>query len=145
MWTLRQSFTLNPAWSLCHVVLSCWYIKLYALVQLLPDHVKPLDASGRNHNKISMMILSRRWKKGLSLTRPGTILHRRLYLLVCVRVMCECVSAYVCGGRGCVICEWVCVLIGGLLSWGIIHLSPSGPLAADTFLILHTHTLAHTC
>lgn len=45
---------------------------------------------------------------------------------------------------GCVICECVSVLIVGLLSLKIIHLSPSGPLATDTSLlqyITHSHTI----
>ena len=68
------------------------------------------------------------------LTPPDT-----LYLTY--KSVCEpwlCVSVYftrVCK-RG--LCECVYVLIGGLLSWKIIHLSPSGPLAADT-----SHTLSH--
>ncbi len=64
----------------------------------------------------------------------------------CVRE-CVCLFAlHECVDEGCVsvICESVCVLIGGLLSWKIIHLSPSGPLAADTSLLHHTLTHTHT-
>lgn len=131
---------IQPAWALHHVV-----FKMYAIVQLYLTMSKFWVFLEETVTKYKWWWWAEDEKKGLSLTGPGMIFHRRLYLLVCVCMMCERVCAYVCvcEGRGCVICECACVLIGGLLSWGIIHLSPSGPLAADTFLILHTHTCAH--
>lgn len=56
-----------------------------------------------------------------------------------MRVSVADVAVHECADCVSVICECVCVLIGGLLSWKITHLSPSGPLAANTSLLHLTH------
>lgn len=85
-------------------------------------------------------------KKRLSLTGSGTILHRRLYLLVCVWMMRECVSAYVCVWRERVCDLWECLCVNWravvLRDHPFVSIWPSGcKHFPDTS---HTHSFTFT-